>query len=89
MLQHDWAMALASAFCYAGAPACYAVSDPRAVGQQFVLRPQTSLLLAYAHEAVGDNKSALSAVTVGLDFATHGAHIWKEEFARSSVTCRT
>jgi tetratricopeptide (TPR) repeat protein len=59
-----------------------ALSDPRAAGQEFVLRPQTLLLLAHAHAAAGRHDGALSAVEKGIDFAKRGARIWAGEFHR-------
>ncbi len=59
-----------------------ALSDPRAAGQEFVLRPQTLLLLAHAHGAAGHFDQALQAAAAGLDFARRGGRIWLGEFHR-------
>jgi tetratricopeptide (TPR) repeat protein len=59
-----------------------ALSDSRAAGQQFVLRPQTLLLLTRAHTAAGQHDQALEAAEAGIEFAGRGAWIWAGEFHR-------
>jgi hypothetical protein len=59
-----------------------ALSDPRAAGQESVLRPQTLTLLARAHAAAGHLTEGLDAVAACLSFTARGAHIWDSELHR-------
>jgi tetratricopeptide (TPR) repeat protein len=59
-----------------------ALSDPRAVGQDSVLRPQTLLLLARAHASGGDAHRGLDAVNEALAIAARGPHVWESELHR-------
>ncbi len=59
-----------------------ALSDPRAAGQDSVLRPQTLLLLARAHASGGDACRGLDAVNEALAIAAKGLHVWESELHR-------
>lgn len=59
-----------------------ALSDPRAAGQDSVLRPQTLLLLARAHVSGGDACRGLDAVNEALAIAAKGPQMWESELHR-------
>lgn len=59
-----------------------ALSDPRAAGQDSVLRPQTLLLLARAHASGGDSCRGLDAVNEALSIAAKGPNVWESELYR-------